>query len=249
MRVKWLQSVVVVSVLVLLIVPAMAQQGGGRGGMGGGGRGMGFGFGLTGEILSDILVLDAPRTEKVVAVMAKVQEENRAQMQQSMQGGDQLSQEERRAQMQKMREATTEKTKVALKDVLSEEEMKAIDPFLSRGRVAAMADVRALRLLELQADQRGQLQKATLAYVTELIALQPARQPGQGGGGQGQGPDPAIQAKREELKKGYTEKVDKILNADQKTAWTAKTTEIQAELDKAAAERRQQFQDRQGGQQ
>lgn len=232
-----MKSKVLLGILVLAVTAFSVQaqpQGGGRGGFG-----RGFG-GNIGESVADILVLKNDVAAKVTEKMGAVQQELMAEMRENFQsggggGGD------FRERFQEIREKQNEKYVATLKELLPEDDVKTVEPFLGGFRVRTYAPVRAVRQIELKDDQRAELRTLTVALYTTLDELRPSFGGGQGGGRGGFDED--TRAKMEDARKEYSEKVLDKLSADQKSAWETKTAEIEKELE----EQRQQRGQRGGG--
>jgi hypothetical protein len=192
---------------------------------GGGGRG-GFMGGRISDTVSDLLVLDKAQAEKVTTALEKVQASQREKFQAAMQGGQNMSQEERRAAMEKVSTEISGEAKTALKGILSDDQLKLVDPYLGSMRFRGNAEMRALRQLDLKPEQRTQLQKETLAYAK---AVQELRTPGAP-------PAADMREKMQSLQKDFSDKAGKVLTADQAKDWKTKTEEVQ----KAMEQERQQ---------
>jgi len=206
----------------LLAASVYAQPAGG-----GGGRGFGFGGARMSDTVSDLLVLDKAKADKVTTALEKVQASQRDKFQAAMQGGQNQSQEERRAAMEKVSTEITGEAKAALKGVISDDELKLVEPYLGIMRFRSTAEMRAIRQLDLKPEQRTQLQKEIFAYAK---AVQELRTPGAP-----QASD--IREKMQALQKDYSEKAGKILTEDQAKAWKTKTEEVQKAMDQERQQR------------
>jgi hypothetical protein len=222
-----MKSKMVLGILVLAVtafsVQAQPQGGGFRGGFGGN----------VGETVADILVLNNDAATKVIEKMNVVQEELRAEMQESFQGGGGGG--DMRERMQEIRKKQTEKYAATLKTLLSEDEVKTVEPFLGGFGRRTYAPVRALRQIDLKDDQRAEFRKISVALYEKINEIRPAFGGGQGGG-QGVNRE-EIQAKTDEAVAEFSKGVTAKLSDDQKSAWETKTAEVQKELDEQREQR------------
>ncbi|HQH74099.1 MAG TPA: hypothetical protein PK360_18635 [bacterium] len=201
--------------MVATVSYAQAQQGQRRG----------FG-GQTAGLLSDALVLNTEKSAKVTAAY----DEARTQAMQGSQGDFQsMTPEQRRERFTKMQTDISAKMKELLKGQLSETELAAIEPVLSR-RAMPDASLRALRQIDLKDEQRAKLQPLALKLVEAMV-------PGFPGGTQDAEREKALK-KFEEEKAAFKTKAGEILTAEQKTAWETKTQEVQKEFDDMRARMR-----------
>ena len=182
-----------------------------------------------GESICDVLVLDKAQGEKVTAALDPVTQKMRDKMREAFQGGQGMSQDERRQAMEKMRAETATETKAALKGVISDDQLKAVEPIIDAPRFRPNLELRALRQLELKAEQRAQLQPIALAYALDMTKLQPARF--------GEPPAADAQEKTQALNKDLNEKAGKVLTDDQKQAWKTKIEDLQKEMEQMRNQR------------
>lgn len=210
---------------------AQPQGGGRRGGMG-----MGPG-GNQGEFISDCLVLNASRSEQV----KKVCDEVNAEMRQSMSGDLQnMTPEERRTAFTEMREKTQKALLEKLTPILSADELEAVKPLLGSRGGRTVAEIRALRQIDISDEERGKLQTLVLIYQNTLVSLLPQREPGQPGGQGGQrggGMTEETRAKMEKARETLLADIQKVLSADQLTAWKTQTEKVQTELESQRPQR------------
>ncbi|MFB3788552.1 MAG: hypothetical protein ACE15F_19515 [bacterium] len=193
------------------------------------GQRRGFG-GQTAGLLCDALVLNAEKSAKVTTAY----DEARNQVMQGSQADFQnMTQEERRERFAKMQTETAAKLKELLKGQLSDTELAAIEPVLSR-RAMPDASLRALRQIELKDEQRAKLQPLALKLVESMVSGFP-------GGAQDAEREKALK-KFEEEKAAFQTKAGEILTAEQKTAWETKTQEVQKEFDDMRARMRSRTQ-------
>ena len=220
-----MKSRVLFGILIVAVTAfsVQAQPQGGRGG-----RGFGFGRGFDGGVVADILVLKEEKAKTVEEKMDAAREEIMAEFRDN--SGD-------RPDFQAMRENSTQKYAAALKPVLSEEELKMVEPFLGGFRMRTYAPVRAVRQIELKDDQRSKLRTETVAMYSALEDARPEFG-GRGGGGDRSGFE-EWQTKSEEIRKDYSVKVLAILTEEQKSAWETKTKEVEAEMEEQRAQRRE----------
>lgn len=231
-----MKSKVLLGILVLAVTAFSVQaqpQGGGRGP--GFGRGPG---GNVGETVADILVLNNEDAAKVIEKMGAVQEELMEEMRANFQGGGGGG-GDMRERFQEMREKQNEKYVATLKELLSEDEAKIVEPFLGGFGRREYAPVRALRQIDLKDEQRSEFRTSTVALYEKINEIRPAF----GGRGQGQGGErpnfEEMQAKTDEAVDEFSTSVSAKLSADQKTAWETKTAEIEKEMEEQRQQRRQ----------
>ncbi len=210
-------SKLAVGLFVLLMLaflpPAQSQpaQQGGRGGF----------RGQSANLLCDILVLNAEKSAKVVAAYEEISTQVREKMG-TGQNWQNMSQEERRANFEKMQKEISTQLKEKVKDTLSEKELAAVEPTLSRRIFMPDAELRALRSLDLKDEQREKIQPLTLKLSESMVSMTP---------GMAQEERDKAQKKYDEAKTVWMGQVSEILTPEQKTAWEAKTKEVQKEID------------------
>lgn len=208
---------------------AQQRRGQGRGpamGMRGG-----FGMGSQADTIADILVLDTERAE----ALEKALEKQREGMRGEFGNFGNMSQEERRAAFQEMREKMNESLEKAMKDVLTEKEVKAVQPYLSMRGFGFRPDaqLRALRQIELEKETRAKLQTVVLGYFKAVDELRPEREPGQRGGPPEFNRE-RMQEIREKMDKAHAKMIGDVkgeLNEKQIAAWETKTKEVEKEFE------------------
>jgi len=189
-----------------------------------------MGGGRISDTVSDILVLDKAQSDKVTQALEKVQASQQEKFQASMQGGQNMSREERRAAMEKISAEVGVEAKAALKGVISDGELDLVAPFLGTFRGRGL-EMRALRQLDLKAEERTKLRTETVAFAKASADLR--SQMGQGGGGQ----PSDFQEKMQALNKDFMDKVGKVISADQVKAWQTKIEDLRKEMEQNRPQR------------
>jgi hypothetical protein len=226
-----IQTAALFSMLAIVASLAVAQapQGQGQGGRG-------FGRGQAGMLLCDILVLNKEKSEKVVAAYAEVSQKVR----EANSGADfrSMSEEQRTEYFNKTQKETADGLKVALKDVLAEKEIAAIEAFLPKRIFMSDAELRGLRMIDLKDDQREKLQPLAIELGQKMVTRR---------FGPPQEADPEREKAEkayQEAKTGFTAKVAAILSEEQNKAWKEEAAKIEKE-NQAMRERMQQNRPRQ----
>ncbi len=189
-------------------------------------------------LISDALVLDQERSEKVSAAYEQAQISFRETIQSHRDSMKSLSREERIKKLQELRTQLSTQFQTNLHEVLSEKELEMAQPFLQdipRRRplgLNSFLELRALRMIDLKSDQRATLQPTSVEFAKALILT----------------PTPAtsankqnmvnIQETKKKAQKTFVDKANAILTDAQKTAWKEKTAELQESLQKQIESRR-----------
>lgn len=196
-------------------IQAQAQQGQ---------PGRGRFMGETAKVFCDVLVLDASKAEEVVAIYNKSRETAMSGQQQP--DWQSMSQEERRTQMTKIQKEIAADFKQKVAGKLTEQQIKDIDPLLSQRFTRPVVELRALRLIALKPEQIKAVQPLALDMAKAMIREE------------GASPED-MQKKIDEQKVKFVEKVNAVLGAEQKTAWTTKTDEVKKEMEEQMQRMRQ----------
>lgn len=225
-----MQTVALFSILAVVASLAVAQapQGQGQGG------GRGFGRGQTGMLLCDILVLNKEKSEKVVTAYTEVSQKVR----EANSGADfrNMSEEQRTEYMNKTQKETMEGLKAALKDVLAEKEIAAVEAFLPKRIFMTDAELRGLRMVDLKDEQRGKLQPLAIELGQKMVTRRFGPQ---------QDADPEREKAEkayQEAKAGFVTKAAAILDEAQNKAWKEETAKVEKELQEMRDRMRQRQQ-------
>lgn len=178
-------------------------------------------------ILSDALLLDQPTTDKVVEKYSEISGKLWQEARDSGLDFQSMSDDERRESFRTFRNKTITAMQEDLKDVLSGEQMKEVEPVMSVRIFSPAPEVRALRLTELKDDQQTQLQPLALAVVKKMV---PSNFGFFGSQMSDEEREKAQTAFDEELA-GFIKKINSVLSEEQKTAWQEKVDAIQKELE------------------
>ncbi|MGI6455509.1 MAG: hypothetical protein ACOX5R_07765 [bacterium] len=219
---RMIVCLVVLSMLVLANISQAQQRGGAFRSEGG-------------RILADVLLLDTEKAEKVEAAYTESREK------QMRDGGSadfrNMSNEERQEWFTKSQKNTVADLKESLKDTLSEEELAVVEDLLMRRVSTPVAELRALRQIDLQDEQRQKLQPAAIELGKKIVP-----------GGFGFFGSRRSDSEREEAEKAFTESkttfialVEETLSDEQVTEWKEKTEAVNKEIE----ERRERMRQRQ----
>lgn len=214
---------IVVLALLVLSNTTMAQQG------------RGF-RGQTAYVISDVLLLDQEKTDKVVSIYNEVSSKRFEEMRNSQVDWRNMSDQERTEYFNKFQKSMADDLKTAYKELLSEKELAAVETIVTKRIFSPDAEIRGLRLIGLTDEQKQKIQPMTIELCGKMV---PAGTRFSG--------SQMSEEEREKAQKAYQEaktdliaKVNEMLTDEQKAAWKEKTAEAQKEID----ETRQQMQNR-----
>ncbi|HOE12356.1 MAG TPA: hypothetical protein PLQ35_01265 [bacterium] len=196
-------------------------------------------IGDTGKYISIVLLLDQETSAKVDALCQKEGEAYMAKMQEIMQGARD-NREAGLAKMQEEREKYAERIKTGLVGILSEEQIKSIEPILN-GRVPSSyraveeggrnALLWVLPSLGLTPEQREKMVKVTVPYACGIHPFI-SRSPGQ------QSLTDEDKKKIAELTDTFVKEAGAILTAEQKEKWQTEADKLREQWQKEREERR-----------
>ncbi|RJP33592.1 MAG: hypothetical protein C4527_04200 [Candidatus Omnitrophota bacterium] len=190
----------------------------------------------TPQILCDVLVLNAEKSEKVIAAYDTVRQKQREEMQNSGVDFQSMSDEERREFMEKSQKNTIAALKTELKEVLSEKDFETVEAMMALRVFMPDAEMRGLRLIELKDEQRANIQPLAIALGKKMV-------PGFRFFGAQMDESEREKALNEfqKEKTAFLAKVKEMLSDEQNSAWKEKSAEAQKEIDEIQ-ERMRNFQ-------
>lgn len=186
----------------------------------------------TGEYLSIVLLLDKETAAKVKGVY---EEENsnltEALRQIRQSGGD--DREAIRAKQREEREKSAGRIKEGLKGILSEGQIREVEPILAISAARRDPYLWALASIELNPDQRVRLLGVTVPYAVKMGS--PTGEAREGRGTRQAQREEEIQKQMEDFRTA----AGAILTADQKKQWEDQAAQLQEKWDKEREQRRQ----------
>jgi len=228
----FVQTTLVLGLSLLLAGSAFGQRGQGRGQ----GRGPGGGGGVAGllqnESVQKELKIDGPEAEKLKTAIQKVQDQHKDDFAKVREITDQS---ERRQKGQELSKTVSDETLKAVSDILSADQLKRFKQIeLQQAGIQAFSQADVQKSLKLTDEQ-----KEAIKTITDDAAKQ--RRDLTQGGGRGQGNAEKLTA----IRKESLERVQKLLNADQKKSWkelTGDTFTIQRPQGRRGQQQQQQQQ-------
>ncbi len=209
-------------VLVAIVADVTYAQRGGRGGF----------RTRAAEILCDALLLNAEKSEQVISTYEEISGQLFEKMRGENTDWQSMSREERRERFEQFQNNMAIALKKELKDILSEKELKDIEPILSLRFRTPVPELRGLRLIELKEEQRAALKPLALQLTEAIIPAFPRRE----------GVSEEAQKKFDDVKSALVSKAEEVLNDEQKQAWRSKSEEVQKEIEAIQARRRERRQ-------
>jgi hypothetical protein len=205
----YVKTTLVLGSALLLAGPALAQRGQGRGQGGGGGVG---GL-LQNESVQKELKIDSSAADKIKVAVQTVQDRHKDDLAKVREITDQT---ERRQKNQELSRTMSDETLKAVSDILTPDQLKRFKQIrLQQAGVQAFTQPDIQKSLNLTDEQ-----KDAVKTISEDAAKQ-RRDLTQGGGGRGQGNAEKLAA----IRKESLDRVQKLLNADQKKTWKEMTGE------------------------
>jgi hypothetical protein len=193
-----------------------------------------MGLEQTATLVSAVLLLDEPTSAKVKAVY----DAEGPKYSEAMRGIFESAGGDREAAMKKMEEErgkAAERIKTALKGILSEKDLKDVEPILvgtGFGRGGRDPYLYVLSSLSLTPDQRTKMRALTVPYAQDLQTLG-RRTPGEAEGDRTQRAE-KLKTRTADFKKA----AGGILTADQNKKWEEEATKLQAQWEKEREEMR-----------
>lgn len=184
-------------------------------------------------LLSDALLLDQATTDSVVEKYSEISGKLWQDAQNSGQDFQSMGDDERREAFSAFRKNTITGMQEELKDTLSEEQLKEVEPVMMVRVFSPSPELRALRLIEIKDEQKGQLQPLALSLTKKMV---PSNFGFFGSQMSEEEREKAQSAFDEELE-NFVKKLTAVLNAEQKTAWQEKVDAIKKELEELRAQR------------
>ncbi|MDP8243184.1 MAG: hypothetical protein P9L94_03820 [Candidatus Hinthialibacter antarcticus] len=184
-------------------------------------------------LLSDALLLDQATTDNIVEKYSEISGKLWQEAQNSGQDFQSMSDEERRKAFSDFRKKTIVGMHEGLKDTLSEEQLKEVEPVMMVRVFSPSPELRALRLTELKDEQKTQLQPLALSVTKKMV---PSNFAFFGSQMSEEEREKAQTAFDEELA-SFKKKINAVLNEEQKAAWQEKIDAINKEIEELRAQR------------
>lgn len=171
--------------------------------------------GNLGIVVNSLLLLQGDQAQKVEAAYQSASESAREGM--TGQNFQDMSQEERTQRFQEMQKKTRTAFLDQLKGIVSEEQMKTVEPFVNSNKNFYRPELEALLSLDLKDNQQTELKSAVLAYAKKIQE--------HGSEGLGMRQD-AENAELQAASTAFQDDVKKVLDDEQEQKWQAKVQEI-----------------------
>jgi hypothetical protein len=188
-------------------------------------------------VLSDALMLNQEKTDKIVEIYRIIGEKRRQEMQDSGNDFQSMSDEERREWFTNYRKKVAADMAKDVKNILSDNELKEVEALMMIRTFSPVPELRGLRLIELKDEQRKKIQPMSIALSKKIV-------PGRFGffGSQPDDTDrEAAEKAFQEEKSKLIASVKEMLSEEQNIAWQEKIDAINKELEEIR-ERMRNFQ-------